>query len=424
MRCFINVVILFWISLIYSAQSSLLTPIFASTSKRISILSQKCSETEKGTCFQPKTSSSKTKNSIPRGKPRNPLHSAIAGAISCSFTHSLVVPLDVIKTKIQTDSSLSKLSLGQAFKAVLSRGGGNKNVLLQGLAATSTGYFVQGFFKFGGYEYFKAQIGNRFVNAPKIPILIASSCLAEVIASVYMCPLEATRIFMILNTDVAKKGMLHSMKTIMNKEGPRGFFKGLNFILLRQIPYTCVKLAGYDCILETLRRGVRGLRSKIDNADWKDSMSPGLRGKVDQKLANLDDSAALQIVTGVIAGVAAAAASHPADVLLSRVCGGVTNAFAKNCILIQNVGDAFQLVKDIGFKNLYAGLEPRAIMLGSMTALQFFVYENARSKIADMFDKCHHKESVSDCKKYGKSNKNTKKKNDNSKKVEIQASKV
>jgi len=313
-------------------------------------------------------------------KERNPLHSAIAGAISCSFTHSLVVPLDVIKTKIQTDVSLSNLRLTEAFKEVVSRGGGNKNVLLQGLAATSTGYFVQGFFKFGGYEYFKRELGSRFVTAPRVPILIASSCFAEIIASVYMCPLEATRIFMVLNADVAKKGMLHSMNTIFQREGLPGFFRGLNFILLRQIPYTCVKLAGYDCILDTLRRGAHTIRSKIDNTDLKDSERV-IQNDIDRKIARLDNSPVLQILTGVIAGVAAAVASHPADVLLSKVCGSSSKLNSKECIIIESVEDVLRLVKSIGLRNLYTGLEPRAIMLGSMTAIQFFVFETVRANI-------------------------------------------
>jgi len=309
-----------------------------------------------------------------------------------------MVPLDVIKTRIQTDASLSKMSLKEAFKAVVSRGGGNRNVLLQGLAATSTGYLVQGFFKFGGYELFKQIGAANFAGAPRVPILVASSCLAEIVASVYMCPLEATRIFMVLNTEEAKRGMVHSMATILKREGPRGFFKGLNYILLRQIPYTCVKLAGYDWLLDNLRKGVFAINSKlvvgtVDEAGVVGAAAAKRGGP--RAAADTDRVAStptLQILTGVIVGVAAAAVSHPADVLLSRVCGSGSNVLADQCAVVQNAGDLFGLAKDIGMRNLWAGLEPRAIMVGTMTAIQFLVYESVRSKIANTADAFSHQQ--------------------------------
>lgn len=70
------------------------------------------------------------------------IDSAIAGALSCSVTHSMLIPFDVIKTKIHTDASLSKASIVHVFKSII-RDGGIRS-LLQGLSATASGYFMQG----------------------------------------------------------------------------------------------------------------------------------------------------------------------------------------------------------------------------------------------------------------------------------------
>jgi hypothetical protein len=76
---------------------------------------------------------------------------SIAGAISCSVTHSLVVPLDVIKTRMQTDADIS--SMRAAAVAIFRQGSGSGllkgRAFFNGLGATATGYWLQGAAKFG-----------------------------------------------------------------------------------------------------------------------------------------------------------------------------------------------------------------------------------------------------------------------------------
>ena len=75
---------------------------------------------------------------------------ALAGAISCSITHAAVVPLDVIKTALQTDASLK--GPRAALNAVLASSGSKPvcfSALFNGVGATAIGYFMQGATKFG-----------------------------------------------------------------------------------------------------------------------------------------------------------------------------------------------------------------------------------------------------------------------------------
>ena len=57
--------------------------------------------------------------------------------------------------------------------------------------------------------------------------------------------------------------------------------------------------------------------------------------------------------------------SHPADTIVSYM----------NKAQGSTVGSA---AKDLGFKGMWAGLGPRIIMIGTLTALQWFIYDSVK----------------------------------------------
>jgi solute carrier family 25 (mitochondrial phosphate transporter), member 3 len=68
---------------------------------------------------------------------------------------------------------------------------------------------------------------------------------------------------------------------------------------------------------------------------------------------------------GYIAGVFCAIVSHPADVVVSK--------------LNQAKGaSAIDVAKKLGFAGLWGGLVPRIIMIGTLTALQWFIYDGVK----------------------------------------------
>merc|ERR1719395_394604 len=88
------------------------------------------------------------------------LKSAVAGGICCSITHGGVVPIDVVKTKIQLEPGVYNKGMVDAAKSIVK----NEGImgLSTGLAPTAIGYFVQGWFKFGGYEFFKVTLAKTY----------------------------------------------------------------------------------------------------------------------------------------------------------------------------------------------------------------------------------------------------------------------
>jgi len=121
---------------------------------------------------------------------------AFAGAVCCAVTHGALTPVDVVKTRIQLQPEVYNQGMVSAFKQVVKAEGAG--ALLTGFGPTAAGYFLQGAFKFGGYEFFKKQSINIIgaENAPnyRLGIYSVSSAIAEFFADVALCPLEATRI--------------------------------------------------------------------------------------------------------------------------------------------------------------------------------------------------------------------------------------
>merc|ERR1719154_815621 len=71
---------------------------------------------------------------------------------------------------------------------------------------------------------------------------------------------------------------------------------------------------------------------------------------------------------GCIAGVFSAIVSHPADTIVSKL----------NQAQGSGIGDA---AKALGFKGMWGGLGPRIIMIGTLTALQWFIYDGVKVQL-------------------------------------------
>jgi solute carrier family 25 phosphate transporter 3 len=110
-------------------------------------------------------------------------------------------------------------------------------VLLTGLGPTAAGYFLQGAFKFGGYEFFKQQsvrlVGAETASNHRTAVYLASSALAECLADVALCPLEATRIRMVAEPGFAH-GLIGGLSKLVRTEGLKALYSGFGPLLFKQ----------------------------------------------------------------------------------------------------------------------------------------------------------------------------------------------
>ena len=279
------------------------------------------------------------------------LKGALAGGICCAITHGALCPVDVVKTKIQLDPVKYNRGLVGGFGQVIAEEG--MMGLATGLGPTVVGYFVQGWFKFGGVEFFKVNfaqlLGDQKAWDNRTSIYLASSAMAEFIADIFLCPLEATRIRLVSNPSFAS-GLIGGATRLVREEGViRGFYSGFGPILFKQVPYTMAKFA------------VQGAAAE--------SLSTNLLGK-DVSTLTGTPKLMVSLGSGVIAGVAAAVISHPADTLLSKVnkagAGGEGPIFTRLA----------RIAGEIGFYKLATvGLGARCVMIGTLTAGQFLLFD-------------------------------------------------
>lgn len=85
------------------------------------------------------------------------LKCAFGGALSCGLTHTSVVPLDLVKCRIQVDAGKYK-NITTGFRVTVAEEGARG--LTKGWFPTLIGYSIQGLGKFGFYEVFKILYGN------------------------------------------------------------------------------------------------------------------------------------------------------------------------------------------------------------------------------------------------------------------------
>merc|ERR1712226_536494 len=149
------------------------------------------------------------------------------------------------KTRIQLEPTKYNKGLVGGFRQVIAEEG--VMALSTGLAATGVGYFIQGWFKFGGVEFFKikvaAAVGEQKAWDNRTAIYLGAAAGAEFIADIFLCPLEACRIRSV--SDPGYASGLPGVAGRLIKEGGviRGFYSGFGPILFKQVPYTMAKFA-------------------------------------------------------------------------------------------------------------------------------------------------------------------------------------
>jgi len=277
---------------------------------------------------------------------------AFAGAVCCSVTHGALTPVDVVKTRIQLDPVTYNSGLIGGFRKVIANEGAG--AVWTGFGPTAAGYFLQGAFKFGGYEFFKQQAINTFgyeaASNNRTAVYLGAAACAEFIADIALCPLEATRIRLVSDPKFAN-GLIGGFGKILKTEGVGAFYSGFGPILFKQIPYTCAKFVVFEKVNEAVYTFVD--KSKTSN---------GM-----QTVYNLG--------SGLIAGFAAAIISQPADTMLSKINKtkgepgeGTTSRLIK-------------IAKELGLRGSYSGIGARLFMVGTLTAGQFAIYGDIKKAL-------------------------------------------
>uniref|UniRef100_A0A0B7B960 Phosphate carrier protein, mitochondrial n=1 Tax=Arion vulgaris TaxID=1028688 RepID=A0A0B7B960_9EUPU len=268
----------------------------------------------------------------------------LGGLVSCGLTHTAVVPLDLVKCRIQVDAAKYG-GIVQGFKVTIAEEG--MKGLSKGWAPTFFGYSMQGVCKFGFYEVFKTVysglLGEENTYLWRTSLYLAASASAEFFADIALCPMEAVKV-RIQTQPGWSTTLREGYPRILKDEGIGGFYKGLVPLWARQIPYTMMKFACFERTVEALYKFV----------------VPKPRAECTKA-----EQLVVTFAAGYIAGVFCAIVSHPADTIVSK--------------LNQKKGSNFiDIAKSMGLLGMWKGLVPRIIMIGTLTALQWFIYDSVK----------------------------------------------
>ncbi|GAA5855857.1 hypothetical protein JCM8547_000388 [Rhodosporidiobolus lusitaniae] len=272
---------------------------------------------------------------------------ALGGAVACGTTHAFVTPLDLVKCRKQVDKNIYK-SNTDGWKKIYATEGGFRG-LYTGFTPTLLGYSMQGAAKYGFYEYFKKTYADMAgpENAVKYKdlIFLAGSASAELIADVALVPLETVKVRIQTTFPPFASGAISGLNKVVATEGAGALYKSLPSLWGRQIPYTMMKFWSFEATVSAIYNYIGKPRSDYN------------------KLEQLGVSA----TAGYIAGVFCAVVSHPADTMVSKLNAPLKPGQAK-----PTVGAIYA---DIGFGGLWAGLGTRILMVGTLTALQWLIYD-------------------------------------------------
>jgi len=130
-------------------------------------------------------------------------------------------------------------------------------------------------------------------------------------------------------------------------------YKGLGPLWARQVPYTIVKFVAFE----------RFVQFFYDNIFTK--------GKENYNKAT---QLSVTFASGYLAGIFCAIVSHPADTMVSKLYSQGNEPGS----LGEKIG---KIYAEIGFKGLWAGLVTRIIMIGTLTGLQWWIYDTFKTAV-------------------------------------------
>jgi solute carrier family 25 phosphate transporter 3 len=228
--------------------------------------------------------------------------------------------------------------------------------LWAGVGPTALGYLLEGSIKFGVYEALKPFVKNSlsgFASATSLAFLnsqilafILCGTASGLAASVMVCPMEALRIRMVADPNFARGGMVSYGCKILKREGVTGLSKGMNPMIMKQVPYTITKNVSFDILTKFFYSAMR---------------TQGM-------MITATTAFTVPFVSAAIASVLSCISSQPGDMLMSVVNAGEGDRSSR-AIFRDIIGS------DRGIAGLFVGFKTRLLHVGVIVTLQLLIYD-------------------------------------------------
>ena len=285
----------------------------------------------------------------------------LAGSTGCALTHATVIPLDVVKTRAQTEGTSNGNLLVAASRIAQTEG---PMALFLGAQATIIGYVWYGLSVYPCYAFFKRIVGSSMLTSVSMAhaneVALVAGALASVVASLGLTPLEAARIRVVADPDMYRPlGVTGTLRVIASSSSsssgetgasssPLGsLYAGLPSLLTRQVIFGSVKFLAFEKACEV----IFSVAPVLSEATWT--------------------SLIVSLAAGGFSGVLSSVVSQPADSLLTYVAKGDRE---------MGLWEGAQtMIAEEGPGSLFRGLGSRCVWAGSIIAGQFFLYDIFRT---------------------------------------------
>lgn len=298
---------------------------------------------------------------------------ALAGSASCTLTHAVVIPLDVVKTRSQTDPKINtqlpapnRKNKTQHNNRILDAGwrifkDEGLSGLFLGAQATLVGYFWYGLSVYPSYTFFKRYITqlplpSNYATTHMNEISLIAGAIAATIASFGLTPIEAARIRVVAQPDIYRSlGLLGTLAVIAKEDSSRGWinlYAGLPSLLTRQVIFGSVKFLAFE------------LGSDLIYSAW-----PLLGTERWTQLI-------VCLLAGGFAGALSSVVSQPADSALTYI-----SASRNTSSSLSSIGLVNRMIVEEGAGSLFRGLGSRCVWSTAIIAGQFLLYDIVRSAL-------------------------------------------
>lgn len=320
------------------------------------------------TCLIPSTKNSPKPQTLMKNLTvlERALIGAGGGGLAGGFTYVCLLPLDAIKTKMQTKgaSQIYKNAFDAVVKTFQSKGIAG---FYSGISAVIVGSAASSAVYFGTCEFGKS-ILSKFDKFPSVLIPPTAGAMGNIVSSAIMVPKELITQRMQAG---AKGRSWQVLLRILEKDGILGLYAGYSATLLRNLPAGVLSYSSFEY-----------LKAAVLSSTKNNHLEP-----------------IHSVICGALAGAISASLTTPLDVVKTRLMTQVHGeAMSKvSATMYSGVSSTVkQILKEEGWVGLTRGIGPRVLYSACFSAIGYFAFETARLAILNQYLKSKelHKTSV------------------------------
>lgn len=274
----------------------------------------------------------------------------VAGAVAGAVSRTGTAPLDRLKVFMQVHASkTNRLNILGGLQSMIREGGIRS--LWRGNGINVLKIAPESAIKFMAYEQIKRAIRGQQETLHVQERFVAGS-LAGATAQTIIYPMEVLKTRLTLRRTGQYKGLLDCARRILEREGPRAFYRGYLPNMLGIIPYAGIDLAVY----ETLKN--RWLQQYSH-----DSANPGIL---------------VLLACGTVSSTCGQIASYPLALVRTRMQAQASFEGAPQSSML---GLLRHILAQEGVRGLYRGIAPNFMKVIPAVSISYVVYENMKQAL-------------------------------------------